>query len=138
MRSATGSVRLPSGPSISATRIERDQADRPVGGRIGKRDAAADRAVVADRAIGDPGRDAAHQPARGIGNLAVLDVGVRGAGADQYRVCALAHAFQLWQPSDVDDDLGRCKAKAEQRHQRLSAGDCDGAGSGEALNGIAE
>ena len=50
--------------------VERNQAARPVRGRIGQRHAAADGAVVAHRPVGDLAGDAPHQAAENIRHLA--------------------------------------------------------------------
>ena len=55
--------------------------------RLGRRrDAAADGAPVANRTVRDAARDERHQPARYIGDLAILDLGMRNACTNRQNI----------------------------------------------------
>ena len=83
-------------------------------------EAAADRAAIAHRAIGDAARRrAACAPLRDVGNAPVLDVGVGDAGADHQLVAASFDLLQLGNAGDVDDQI------AAATRRRLSIGPSD-------------
>ncbi len=74
----------------------------PIGCRVGQGQAAADRAAVADRAIGEARRDVRHQAVRRVGHPPVLDHGMGDAGAEGDAVIICHGRRQLRQPRDVD------------------------------------
>ena len=57
--------------------------------------AAADRAAIAHRAIGDAGRDCAHGAVGDVGNAAVLDIGMGDAGAEHQMSPSFSARFEL-------------------------------------------
>ena len=98
------------------------QYRNPVGGRIGMRQAAADRAAVAHGAIGDAARDGGHDLADTPRHRAILDRRVRCAGADAHPVAYDSNTGVVRQMAQVGDRVGLRQAKIEQRPQRLRAG----------------
>ena len=70
-------------------RAQRRERGNPVRRGIGMAERSADRAAVADRAVGDVGGDGPHGAARDVGNAAVFDVGVGDAGAEHEFVAAM-------------------------------------------------
>ena len=122
MNCSTGSRRWPAGPRTISIRAERGEGRDPVGRRIGMGQAAADRAAVAHRAIGDRAGDRGQGAIGGIGHAAVLDVGVGDAGADQKTVVLGLDAQQLGHGCDVDQQVGLRQAQIQHRPERLAAG----------------
>ncbi len=104
-------------------RIERDHGGEPIRGRIGMRQAAADGAAVAHRAIGDGAGDMRQQPGGDIGYPSVLDLSVRHAGADGEHVVLDRRLAQLVEARDINDVLGLRQSKIEQGTERLSSRD---------------
>ena len=94
---------------------------KPVGGRIGMREAAADRAAVAHRAIGDAAGNALQEPAEMIGNAAVFDVGVGDAGADFEMILAVVDRSQFGNRRDIDQQFGLRQTQVQHRPERLPA-----------------
>ncbi len=92
------------------------------------REAAADGAAVAHRAVGDAVRDLAQESAGRIGNAAVLDGRVGNCGADGDRVSVLANGGQLRDARDVDQQRRLSQAQIEHGPQRLTAGQHLGVG----------
>ena len=85
-------------------------------------EAAADGAAVAYRAIGDARRRPAHQPARHVRHLAVLDRGVDHRGADCDPVFVLGNLAQLGDRRQIDQERGSRDPEIEHGAQRLAAG----------------
>ncbi len=119
-----------------AARAERDrrgaqrrQHGDPVGGGIGMRQAAADRAAVAHRAVSDAARDGRHDLADSARHRSILDRRVRRAGADADRAARPRNTGIARQVAQVGDGVGLRQAKIEQRPQRLRAGAWPPAGS---------
>ena len=114
--------RSPRGPERDRRGAERRQHGDPVGRGIGMRQAAADRAAVAHRAIGDAARDAGHDLADPARHRTILDRRVRRAGADAHDAARDRNAGIVRQMAQVGDRVGLRQAQIEQRPQRLRAG----------------
>ena len=78
--------RSPCGPERDGDAAQRRQHRDPVRRGIGMREAAADRAAIAHRPIGDAARDAGHDLADAARHRAILDRGMGRAGADAQHV----------------------------------------------------
>ena len=83
----------------------------------------ADRAAIANGAIGDIAGDALHGAARDVGNASILDVGMGDAGAEHEFVAAALGLLELGKPGDVDDQLRLDQPQIEHRPERLATGD---------------
>ena len=83
----------------------------------------ADRAAIANGAIGDVAGDALHGAARDVRNASVLDVGMGDAGAEHEFVAAALDLLELGKTGDVDDQLRLHQPQIEHRTKRLAAGD---------------
>ncbi len=66
------------------------------------RDAPADRASIANRAIGNTARDVWHQAERDIGDFAVLDLGVGDTCTNRQPIAFNPGVTQLGEPRDID------------------------------------
>ncbi len=101
---------------------ERGQGRNPIRRGVGVRERAADRAPVANGAVGDSARDPPHRIARDVGNPPVLDVAMRDAGADHELVAAPVGVFEFGKAGNVDDQIRLDQAEVEHRAERLPAG----------------
>src|SRR3979490_2344249 len=86
----------------------------------------ADRAAIADRAIGNVAGDAPHSAARNVRNASSLDVGVRNARPENELIAATLDLPEFGKTRDVDDQLRLYQPQIEHRTQRLAAGDDPG------------
>src|SRR5580704_14071351 len=85
-------------------------------------EAAADRASVAHRAIGDAVGDAGKRAARYIRHASVLNIGVGDAGADDDSVGLLFDLPKFVDASDIDQKIGLDQAHVEHGPERLASG----------------
>ena len=102
--------------------VERGQHRRPFGRRVGQGEAAAQRAAIADRAVGEGRRGTRHQPARGIGHQPVLDRRVGHAGAEGHRRLVLGECGQPRQCAMSISSAGRGQPQIHHGEQGLPAG----------------
>ena len=87
------------------------------------RNASADRAAIAHRAIGDAAGDVTEQAGEMIRNAPVFDVGMGDAGADLEVVACIGHRGELRDGRDVDQQIGLGQAEVQHRPKRLAAGE---------------
>ena len=80
MKLSAGIARAPPRPVTRDRGAERREHQRPVGRRIGMRQAAADGAAIAHRTVGDAARHL--EAARRRQRPAILDLGMGDGGAD--------------------------------------------------------
>jgi hypothetical protein len=85
-------------------------------------DAAADRAAVADRAIGNARSHLAQHFAAGEPPAHVLDAGMGDAGADAEGGTDVVHARQRFQARHIDEERGTRQPQVQHRTERLPAG----------------
>src|SRR5690349_6602226 len=90
----------------------------PVGRRIGVREAAANRAPIADSPVGDTGSNIAHRPAGHIGYAPIFDIRMGDAAADKNRIRLLLDLFELPYSGDVDQEIGLHQTQIEERTER--------------------
>ena len=95
---------------------------------VGQREAAAERAAVADRGVGDV-RDGFGDERQVLAHLGgALDLGMSAQRADAHRAVAHFDARESLDSGDVDQQLGRGEPQVERRDQALAAGEiCAGA-----------
>ncbi len=96
--------------------------------RVVRAEVPADRAAVADLDVGDRRADLAEdRPGAGLGGCEQLGVG--GHRADRQRpVGGEVDALELGEPVQVDEPVGRGRARLHHVDERLSAGERAGAG----------
>ena len=113
---------LPSRAGRDHAGVERDQDGRQIGGRIGVRDVAADRAAIPDRRIADDRRRLRQRGSRVAQIRRCRQVGVRRERADADPIALSRDAAQLGDPADVDDGRRRRQPQLQQRQQAVAAG----------------
>ena len=104
-------------------RVEREKDAGPIGGGIGHRDRAADRAVATHGAISDMRGGATHHAVRRIGREPVLDLACVTPAPMKMpspRSRVLPHVRE---PADVDQRVAHRHAQIQQGSERLAAGD---------------
>ena len=95
---------------------------RQFGGRIGVRQAAADRAAVASLAMADMAQRLNHQRAM-LGDFRRrFDIALAGHGADTQAPVAHHDAAQFVETVEIDQMIDDHVAKIHHRHERLAAG----------------
>ncbi len=109
-------------PARDQGRVQREQDGGQVGGGIGVRDRAADRAPVPDLRVADPARRVREQWHLAAQQRGMLDVMVPGQRADRDVGAPIGEVGQLRQPGQVDDHLGGGQPQLHQRQQRVSSG----------------
>jgi hypothetical protein len=97
---------------------ERLQHRRVVGGRVGVRDAAADRPAVADEPVADLAGGLRDDRADADGKLRARDVGVRGERADR-QLAVRGDLGEPGNPPDVDERGRRCQPHLHQRQEAV-------------------
>jgi hypothetical protein len=103
-------------------RVQREQDGGQVGGGVGVRDRAADRATVPDLGVADLAgrvREQRHLTAEQPG---VLDIVVPGQRADRDMRSLVGDVGKLTQATQVDDYLGGGQPQFHQRQQRMASG----------------
>jgi len=103
--------------------IQGRQNGGPFGRGVRQRQTPADRAAIADRAIGKARRNPRHQPARRVGAAAIFDCGMRHASANSHRIGIVRNRTQLRQSADIDQQARRRDPQVHHRHQRLATSD---------------
>src|SRR5437868_4166877 len=98
-------------------------------------DGPADRAAIANGAVGDAAGDALHGAARDVGNASVLDVGMGDAGPEHEFVAAALGLLELGKGGDVDDQPRLDQPQIEHGTKRLAAGNDLGGSFGLAEHG---
>src|SRR5438067_4116039 len=117
----------PSGHDLS---IASDRDTGQLGRRIGVREAAADRAAIADLVVRDVLHRCHQQRLRGLEALVVLDVAPAHARAEPHAICADRDAGELVQLAEIHEQRWRAEAKGERRDQALAARERLGSGVG--------
>src|SRR6185437_5131864 len=102
-------------------RAERRQRRNPICRRVSMHQAAADGATIAHSAIGDAGGDLAYCAIRYVRHAAVLNVGVRDAASEEYRIRGLFDTLKLGDRGNINDDIRLDQPQIEHRPKRLSA-----------------
>mgnify|MGYP003673429979 CR=1 FL=1 len=112
-------------------RAQAGHHDDPVRRRVRMGEAAAHRAAVAHGAVGDVARCGLHPATRGIGHLAVLDLGMGGGRAETDMIGAFGDRPQFRHGCDIDQPGGPGKPQVHHWPERLVAGHRLVAGFGE-------
>ena len=116
-------VRGPPGAPQREPGAERHHHRRQLGGRIGMREAPAERAARADLGMADEGQGQRHQGAALANQRGPLQRALAGEGADlQAAVGAGDHGGELGHAIDVDHVARPDEAEVEHWHQALPAG----------------
>ena len=103
--------------------VERQHHRRIVGRRIGVREAAAERAAIADLRIADRRRRVGHHRALLRSSRRRRHVVMHRRGADLDLAVLLADAGQLRNARDVDERRRLAEPQLHQRHQAVAAGE---------------
>ena len=101
---------------------EGEQRHRQVGGRVGVRERAADRAPVPDLRVADLRGGVGEYRRLGLEQLGIGHLGVPGGRADDHLVALDPDAGQLGDPGDVDQHGGLGQPHLHHRQQRMAAG----------------
>ena len=100
---------------------EREQAGRQLGGRIGERDRAAERAAVADRRMADMRHGARDQRRVLRDDRRAFGRGVAHQGADLHAAVAARDAVETGNAVDVHQEARRVEPHVERGDQALAA-----------------
>ncbi len=112
---------LAAGAANDELGVEREQDRRRVGGGVGVRDRAADRAAVPHLRVADRADGLGEDRARGAQELVVLEVVVARERADRDRVAVLAHVREVGEPADVHQQLRPGDPEPHERQERVPA-----------------
>ncbi len=111
----------PVGPARDDRRVQREQDGGQVGGGVGVRDRAADRAAVPDLRIPDLARRVGEQRHLAAEQFGMLDVVVPGQRADHDVGSLIVDVGQVSDAAEIDDYLGGGQPELHQRQQGMAA-----------------
>ena len=117
MKSSIATTRAPARLRSVNFAPSADERGYPVCRGIGMAEGSANRAAIANGAIGDIAGNAPHGAAGDVRNAPILDVGMGDAGAEHEFVAATLDLLELGKPGDVDDQFRLHQPQIEHRAQ---------------------